>query len=301
MTDMSDTCSAAATATAAAIAAAAAAMSAAAHEQLHQEQQQQEQQQEYITMDQRQQQQQHQPQHEPESHATNALYEEYAAVAIASLDDDLVGMMPVPNPTAVAAAVVACGGRNSSLPCSRSSITNINNTGRYGDTTTIPAIAAASCGSGGGNHGSRGGGEAQPQPQHSLSHAYQTYLSHDRAEQEHWDEVCRAYRSYATFAMLQWHNHQLRLAALPEAQRQFLPAALRCDDDDTSSSPSSLEFQKRVSLYKNAAIRNQFCLDCILRHGTFFSSVALATNHRLYISLFFAKTCSFSCFCFANQ
>lgn len=93
---------------------------------------------------------------------------------------------------------------------------------------------------------------------HSLSHAYETYLSHDREEQNHWEDVCRSFRQYATFAMAQWANHQYRLHAMPESQRRFLPVALRRE---------TVEFQQRAVAYKEAAIRNQFCLDCILRHA----------------------------------
>ncbi|KAL7566699.1 hypothetical protein ACA910_017758 [Epithemia clementina (nom. ined.)] len=92
---------------------------------------------------------------------------------------------------------------------------------------------------------------------HSLSHAYSTYLAHDEEEQSHWEDVCRSYRQYATFAMAQWASYQYRLQALPEDQRSCLPAALRRE---------APEFQERARLYKEAAIRNQFCLDCILRH-----------------------------------
>jgi len=93
---------------------------------------------------------------------------------------------------------------------------------------------------------------------HNLSHAYSTYLSHDTQEQIHWEDVCRSYRQYATFAMAQWANHQYRLHSLTEEQRRYLPNALK---RETS------EFQHRSKLYKDAAIRNQFCLDCILRHA----------------------------------
>jgi len=97
-----------------------------------------------------------------------------------------------------------------------------------------------------------------PDTCHSLSYAYQTYLRHDEQEQNHWEDVCRSYRQYATFAMQQWMNHQYRLHGLSEDQRQLLPAGLR---QETS------EFQSRAAAYKDAAIRNQFCLDCILRHA----------------------------------
>lgn len=93
---------------------------------------------------------------------------------------------------------------------------------------------------------------------HSLSYAYQTYLRHDTEEQNHWDDVCRSYRQYAAFAMQQWANHQYRLHSLPESQRRYLPAALK---QETAA------FGTRAAAYKDAAIRNQFCLDCILRHA----------------------------------
>ena len=93
---------------------------------------------------------------------------------------------------------------------------------------------------------------------HSLSLAYQTYMRHDDDEKNHFDDVCRSYRQYATFAMSQWANQQYRFHSLPESQRKILPNALK---RDTS------EFQQRTTEWKEAAIRNQFCLDCILRHA----------------------------------
>jgi carnosine N-methyltransferase len=93
---------------------------------------------------------------------------------------------------------------------------------------------------------------------HSLSWAYQTYLKDDQEEQSHWEDVCHSYRQYATFAMQQWANHQYRLHSLSEEQRRFLPAGLRQEMPD---------FSQRAARYKDAAIRNQFCLDCILRHA----------------------------------
>lgn len=93
---------------------------------------------------------------------------------------------------------------------------------------------------------------------HSLSLAYQTYLRHDQKEQNHWDGVCRSFRQYATFAMAQWANHQNRFQALPDDQQKVLPKALQIDTP---------EYQMRATQFKEAAIRNQFCLDCILRHA----------------------------------
>jgi carnosine N-methyltransferase len=58
--------------------------------------------------------------------------------------------------------------------------------------------------------------------------------------------------------MAQWANHQYRLHALGDDQRAFLPPALRC---------GTPEFHERAQQYKDAAIRNQFLLDCVLRHA----------------------------------
>jgi len=116
----------------------------------------------------------------------------------------------------------------------------------------------------------------EPDSYHSLSYAYKTYLRHDKDEQDHWEDVCQSYRQYATFAMAQWANHQYRLHSLPEEQRKVLPAALRGDTE---------EFQQRAKLYKEAAIRNQFCLDCILRHaGQPHSQTSAAKNSKKFSS-----------------
>ena len=96
--------------------------------------------------------------------------------------------------------------------------------------------------------GGGGGAAASDTPEnslHSLSYAYQTYLRHDVAEQNHWDDVCRSYRQYATYALAQWANHQYRLHALVETQRSFLPRALRRETSD---------FLQRSQLFKEAAM-----------------------------------------------
>lgn len=112
-----------------------------------------------------------------------------------------------------------------------------------------------------GNH-NHGGDPHAPdgdQPEvHSLSLAYQTYMKHDKEETSHFADVTRAFRQYAAFAMSHWANHQYRLHSLPESQRLVLPDALKRDTQD---------FNERATQYKEAAIRNQFCLDCILRHS----------------------------------
>ena len=93
---------------------------------------------------------------------------------------------------------------------------------------------------------------------HSLSLAYQTYMRHDKEEADHFEDVCRAFRQYAAFAMASWANQQYRLHTLPEAQRRVLPDALKRDTP---------HFNERASRFKDSAIRNQFCVDCILRHA----------------------------------
>jgi hypothetical protein len=93
---------------------------------------------------------------------------------------------------------------------------------------------------------------------HVLAGAYQTYLKHDDVEKNHFDDVCRSFRQHATFAMSQWANQQYRLHALPASQRDILPDALK---------QGTSEFNFRSSQYKDAAIKNQFSLDCILRHA----------------------------------
>lgn len=88
--------------------------------------------------------------------------------------------------------------------------------------------------------------------------AAQTAARQDREEQEHFENVCESFRQYATFALLHLTNAQHRLTSLPEAQKQVLPAGLRHGTE---------EYKKRAKDYRDAAIRNQFCLDCILRHA----------------------------------
>ena len=79
------------------------------------------------------------------------------------------------------------------------------------------------------------------------------------AERAHWHSVCRAYRQYASFAMHQFHmQFHSRLASLPESQRAVLPGHLLA---------GTVQHQERAKLFQEAAIRNQFCLDCILRHA----------------------------------
>jgi carnosine N-methyltransferase len=95
--------------------------------------------------------------------------------------------------------------------------------------------------------------------QHSLPFAYEAHLQQDANEQTHWNDVCRAYRQYSAFVIQQYGlNFPHRLANFPAPQQSLLPLYLQY---------GTLEFQQRLTLYKDAAIRNQFCLDCILRHA----------------------------------
>ena len=86
--------------------------------------------------------------------------------------------------------------------------------------------------------------------------ASQADSRNDRDEQEHFENVCESFRQYATFAMSHWSNQQHRLQALPESEKRVLPAGLRSD-----------AIQERAAQFREAAIRNQFCLDCILQHA----------------------------------
>jgi len=84
-----------------------------------------------------------------------------------------------------------------------------------------------------------------------------TFLD-DVDERAHFESVCAAYRQYASFAMREWSCREYRLKQLPESQQELLPAGLRCGTAD---------YSKRQKDFKDAVIRNQFCLDCILRHA----------------------------------
>jgi carnosine N-methyltransferase len=93
----------------------------------------------------------------------------------------------------------------------------------------------------------------------SLSLAYETHLQQDVNEQTHWNDVCRAYRQYSAFVVQQYGmNFPHRLANFPASQQALLPLYLQY---------GTPEFQQRLKMYKDATIRNQFCLDCILRHA----------------------------------
>lgn len=79
----------------------------------------------------------------------------------------------------------------------------------------------------------------------------------DVEESAHFESVCSAYRQYANFAMREWSSREYRLKALPDSQQKVLPAGLRF---------GTAAYSKRHKDFKDAVIRNQFCLDCILRH-----------------------------------
>ncbi|KAG7355683.1 N2227-like protein [Nitzschia inconspicua] len=80
-------------------------------------------------------------------------------------------------------------------------------------------------------------------------------------EQQHFENVCEAYRQYGPFAMAQWTSRIFRLHSLSDSQRQLLPPELRPEESNTNNNTD------RASEYRDALIRNQFCLDCILRHA----------------------------------
>jgi carnosine N-methyltransferase len=82
--------------------------------------------------------------------------------------------------------------------------------------------------------------------------------SNDQKEQSYFHDVCNSYRQYSIFAIQQYLNQQFRIQSLPPSQKALLPDSLR---------PESYANQQRHIEYKEAAIRNQFCLDCILRHA----------------------------------
>lgn len=79
----------------------------------------------------------------------------------------------------------------------------------------------------------------------------------DVNETAHFESVCDAYRQYANFAMGEWTSREYRLMELPDSQHRLLPAGLRF---------GTVTRSKRQKDFKDAVIRNQFCLDCILRH-----------------------------------
>lgn len=93
--------------------------------------------------------------------------------------------------------------------------------------------------------------------QHSQSDEQNSAFD-DAEETAHFESVCAAYRQYANFAMREWTCREYRLKALPESQQKLLPAGLRF---------GTAAYSKRQKDFKDAAIRNQFCLDCILQHA----------------------------------
>lgn len=97
------------------------------------------------------------------------------------------------------------------------------------------------------------------QLEHTLSFAYQTFLRNNIDEQSHFNDVCRAYRQYANFAIKQFGlNYPNRIANLSVSSQAVLPQHLQY---------GTTEFQQRLQYCKDATIRNQFVLDCILRHA----------------------------------
>jgi carnosine N-methyltransferase len=76
-------------------------------------------------------------------------------------------------------------------------------------------------------------------------------------EREHFQNVCSTYRQYGTFAMAQLRGEESRIVALPPGQQCLLPPSLQ------TGTPEHIE---RLAAWKDAAIRNQFFFDLILRH-----------------------------------
>jgi carnosine N-methyltransferase len=94
---------------------------------------------------------------------------------------------------------------------------------------------------------------------HTSSLGQQTFHSDNIDEQNHFNDVCRAYRQYGMFAVRQFGlNYPNRVANMSTSQQALLPAHLQY---------GTVEFQQRLKECKDAAIRNQFVLDCILRHA----------------------------------
>jgi len=77
-------------------------------------------------------------------------------------------------------------------------------------------------------------------------------------ENRYFESICAAFRNYTNFAISQWTHREQRLQALPDCQRELLPACLLI---------GTIAYTKRFKDYKEAVIRNQFCLDCILRYS----------------------------------
>jgi hypothetical protein len=116
---------------------------------------------------------------------------------------------------------------------------------------------------------------------HSLAEAYATYLQHDDDETRHFHVVCRAFRQYSLFAVSQWMNRQSRVFAAvsrasvdgPKKAEATGSAALAAQQRNLRLLPPALvdvnspAYRKRTTAYKEAAIRNQFVCDCILRHA----------------------------------
>mmetsp|Transcript_9940 Transcript_9940/g.24184 ORF Transcript_9940/g.24184 Transcript_9940/m.24184 type:complete len:443 (-) Transcript_9940:159-1487(-) len=89
------------------------------------------------------------------------------------------------------------------------------------------------------------------------SSASDNYIFDDGDEISHFECVCEAYRQYSNFAICQWTSHEYRLKMLSGSQQKILPEGLQ------HGTPA---YCKRFKNFRDAVVRNQFCLDCILRH-----------------------------------
>lgn len=82
--------------------------------------------------------------------------------------------------------------------------------------------------------------------------------SNDKEEIDHMETVTESFRQYATFARTERVGHAHRVLACPEEQRHFLPPSMQ---------PGTEDYQQREQTFRDAEVRNQFFLDCVLRHA----------------------------------
>ena len=80
----------------------------------------------------------------------------------------------------------------------------------------------------------------------------------DPEELDHMKTVTESFRQYATFARTERFGHAQRVLACPEEQKHYLPPSLQ---------PGTEEYQQKEEEFRDAEVRNQFFLDCVLRHA----------------------------------
>jgi len=88
-------------------------------------------------------------------------------------------------------------------------------------------------------------------------------------EKRHFENVCDAYRQYATFMRCGREDRIARFTALPDTQKRFLPQSLI---------EGTTQFKERSNLMANAEVRNQFFLDCVLNYTGVSNSQQWQTN-----------------------